>query len=434
MYRVAAHAQRCVARERAGEYSAQRPSVTAALAKIIEGLEELAQADSASCPDEDLRVAALTASKAVSRLSAQETRLVGEVDRRDAYRADACVSAVGWMKLHTTLGHGASKRRVNRAKLLARMPLLRAAYERGDAGTEHVDAIVFRATPARLDAIAACDEALTRVATTSGPKAVAVAVQRIVDHVDADGADDPQPCEAEDLRGLHLRQGFAGLEELTGTTTAILSEVLRRIIQVYGTPDPADTPDAKRRTASQQFHDALLAALLVALDHHPGKVGGVKVHAEVFIDLFTLLGADELATIKPRFGSGRGITPELARHIVATCNPLMRAIVGLGPWLPVSVGRVRTMPDWLKAASHVGHPQCRGPGCNLPACLCDEDHTEEFCKGGITATFNSGPMCHPHNMLKHEDGWQVVFNTETGEVTWTSADGRRVITLPPPDI
>lgn len=154
----------------------------------------------------------------------------------------------------------------------------------------------------------------------------------------------------------------------------------------------------------------------------------------MFIDLFTVLGADELATIKPRFGSGQGITPDLARHILATCNPLMRAIVGLGPWLPVSVGRVRSWPAWMKAASFVGQPHCRGPGCELPAVLCDLDHNEEYCQGGITATSNGAPMCHSHNVLKHEDGWHVAFDTDTGEVTWTSRDGQRVITLPPPDI
>ena len=404
------------------------------MAKIQQGLDELSAADPASYTDDEVLSAALHASAVASQLAAQETRLVGEVDRRDAYRADACVTPWGWLKLRTALGHGASKRRVARARLLERMPLLRRAYENGETRTEHVDAIVYRAKPARLDAIAEADEALTIVATGSEPRAVAVAVQRIADHVDRDGSEDPDPCEAEDLRGLHLQKGFSGLEELSGTTTAVLAELLRRIQQTYGTWDPVDTPEAQRRTASQRFHDALVAALLVALDNHPSRPGGVKVHVELFVDLFTLLGADELATIKPRFGSGKGITPELARHIVATSNPLMRAIVGLGPWLPVSVGRVRSMPEWLKAASHVGHPQCRGPGCELPAVLCDEDHNDEYCKGGVTAAFNGTPMCRPHNNLKHNDGWTVRFDTSNGEVTWTSSDGRRAVTLPPPDI
>ncbi|MPZ73107.1 MAG: DUF222 domain-containing protein [Nitriliruptorales bacterium] len=341
---------------------------------------------------------------------------------------------IGLLRLNTTLGPGASKRRVNRAALLARMPVLRGAYERGEVRTEHVDAVLYRARPSRIDAIAEHDATLSQLAAAAEPRHLAVAVQGVVDHVDRDGADDPPPCVNEDLRGLSLRDGFGGMEELTGTTTALVGELLRRTWQVYDTPDPADIPEAQRRTPGQRFHDALQAALTVALDGAPATVGGVKVHAGVFVDLFTLLGADDLATIRPRFASGKGITPELARHLVATTTPTMRAIVGLGPWNPVSVGRVRTMPEWLKFASHLGHPHCRGPGCELPACLCDEDHIDPYCDGGLTATSNGAPMCHTHNVLKHDDNWTVTFDVETGEVTWTSADGRRVITLPPPDI
>ncbi len=434
MYRTAAARPRCVASERAGSYSPSASPVQAALAKIREGLEELARADVAICNDEELGAAVLEAGAASSRLTAQESRLLEAFDRRDAYRADACVGAPGWLRHSTTLGRGASVRRVKRAKLLTRMPLLRAAYESGEVRTEHVDAVLYRARPTRVAAIAEHDETLTRLAVKAEPQHVAVAVQRIVDQIDRDGSDDPPPCEAEDLRGLSLREGFAGLEELSGTTTAVLAELLRRIWAVYGTPDPADTPEAQRRTPSQRFHDAVQAALQVALDHHPATVGGVKMHIGLFMDLFTLLGADELATLKPRFASGKGITPELARHLVATANPMMRAIVGLGPWNPVSVGRIRAMPEWLKMASHLGHPHCRAPGCDLPACLCDQDHLEPYCDGGITATANSVPMCHPHNVLKHEDGWKVTFDVDTGQVTWTSADRLRVITLPPPDI
>jgi hypothetical protein len=179
----------------------------------------------------------------VSQLTAQETRLIGAMNDRDAYRADACVSPWTWLRLKTTLGPGASKRRVNRARLLGRMPLLREAYERGEVRTEHVDAVVFRATPPRVGAIAEHDATLAALAATAEPRHVAVAVQRIVDQIDRDGADDPPPCASEDLRGLHLRDGFSGLEELSGSTTALLGELLRNTWQAFDTDDPPDTPE-----------------------------------------------------------------------------------------------------------------------------------------------------------------------------------------------
>ena len=436
---VAADRQRCVAAERAPLYAAgaQPPAavLAAAVAKIREGLAELRTVDAVACDSDVLGDALLAVSLAASQLTAQEARLLTVFDGQRGYRADACVRADGWLRHKTTIGPGAAKRRLRRAKLLACMPLLRAAFEAGDVRVEHVDAILYRATPSRLAAVAEHDATLTALATRAEPRHVAVAVQRIVDHIDADGTEDPKPCDAEHLRGLLLRDGFAGLAELTGTTTAVLAELLRRTRDLYDQPDPADTPEDQRRTPEQRFHDALQAALQVALDNHPGAgVGGVKTHIALFVDLFTLLGADQLATIRPRLTSGQGIDPELARHIAATTNPMVRAILGLGPWNPVAVGRVRALPDSLRLASHLGHLHCRAPGCDLPAVLCDIDHLHPHCKGGETKLCNCAPMCHPHNDLKHQDGWTVTFNVYTGEVTWTSKDGTRVIKLPPPDI
>ena len=93
--------------------------VTAAVAKIREGLAELMAADPASCSNDDLGAAVLAVSDAASRLTAQEARLVREFDTRRAYREDACVGAAGWLRFKTNLGPGAAKRRVARAKLLA---------------------------------------------------------------------------------------------------------------------------------------------------------------------------------------------------------------------------------------------------------------------------------------------------------------------------
>lgn len=248
MYLTSRPRRQCVASERAVPYSPAVPPVEAAAAKIEEGLAQLADADLSLCTDDEVATAALAVSAATSQLTAQETRLVGVVDRREAYRADACVTAAGWLRLKTNLGRGASARRVKRAKLLARMPLLRAAYESGQVRTEHVDAVLYRAIPSRRAAIAEHDQALTTLASKAEPRHVAVAVQRIVDHIDRDGADDPPPCASEHLRGLSLRDGLGDLEELSGTTTAILGELLRRAQQVFDSPDPADTPEDERRT------------------------------------------------------------------------------------------------------------------------------------------------------------------------------------------
>lgn len=369
-------------------------------------------------------------------LAVQEARLLGDFEQREGYTRDACVNMQGWLWLKTPLSRVAAQRRVKRARLLQRMPLLCAALADARTSTHHVDAISSRAIPARFDRICEHEGTLTGLACEGEPRDVATVVARIVEHGDPDGTDDPPPCSAEDLRELRVTEGFAGLGDVRGATTPLLTELLLRVRDLYGTPDPADTPPAERRTPAQRFHDAVRDALIVALDNHPGcAIDGVKAHIVLFADLFTLLGHDELATIAPRLSASGGIDAETARHLIATTNPTLRAVLGLGPWLPVAVGRARrVLPQWLRGAAQVAHQHCQGPGCDRPFAWCEADHLDEFWRGGITALRNNAPLCTPHNNLKHVDGWIVTFDVTTGIVTWTSADGTRRIELPPPDI
>ena len=429
-------ANRRMAAEEAALYApAVRPEAAVALETINAGVHRLREVDFADCTDDDLGEALLALEQAQRLLAAQQARMLTAFDRRDAYRADACVSTGGWLRLKTNLGPGPIKRRTDRAELLQRMPQVAAAFSDGAIGAEHVDAIAYRATARRTADVAEADATLAELARHAEPRHVAVAVQRIVDAVDADGEPDPKPCEIEQLREISLREGIYDTGDLLGTTTPLLSELLRRTRDVYGPIDAADTPDEQRLTRGQRFHDALVRALTVALDAHPSTIDGVNVAANVFVDLATWLGHDELARIKPRLGSGKVIDAETARHLLRTSNPVLRLILGLGPWQPITVSRaMRTFPQWLSTALAIGMPTCAAPGCDVPFWQCDIDHRRPWELGGETALFNGQPLCRPHNNLKHQDGWSITFDSETGVVTWTSRDGTRVIDLPPPDL
>lgn len=321
--------------------------------------------------------------------------MLREFERREAYRRDACVSTIGWLRLRTELSHAAAKRKLQRARLLERMPLLSEALSSAAVTAEHVDVVAGRAIPPRLDRIAEHDETLTRLARDADPHQVKVAVKRIVELVDPGGSEDPPSCQAEDLREFRLRKGMHGLGQVDATTTPLLSELFMRARDLYSTPDPPDTPLSEQRTPAQRWHDALVAALSVAIGNHRGcDVDGVKTHASVFLDLFTVLGEDELATIRPMLGTAGELTPDAARHLLATTNPTLRLVLGLGPWLPVSVGRARRgLPNFMRGALQAALSKCTGPGCDRPFSWCEADHREEWWQGGITALINAGPLC-----------------------------------------
>lgn len=211
-----------VARERAPGYDAGAPSLASALAKLHQARAELAAVDLETCDGDEIAGALAGLVEQESAIAVEEARLLREFDRRAAFARDACVSTMGWIRLRTELSHAAAKRRIERARLLERMPLLTEALAASDVTTEHVDVIARRAIPARLDRIAEHDEALTRLARDADPQQVKVAVKRIVEHVDPDGSDDPPACQAEDLREFRLRKGMHGLGNAQATTTPLL--------------------------------------------------------------------------------------------------------------------------------------------------------------------------------------------------------------------
>ncbi|MPZ73542.1 MAG: DUF222 domain-containing protein [Nitriliruptorales bacterium] len=435
MQSLTAPHRQCVARERGPAYSAGHPSVAGALAKLREARAERAALDPQDCSRDEVAQALTTLAREQQQLAEVEVRLLRDFDRREGFRRDGCVSTQGWLKLTTGLGHAGIKRRLQRVRLLRRMPLLEADLRHGEITTDHVDAIAKHATPGRLDRIAEHEETLTALACNADPRDVRVAVRRIVEALD-DGPDDPPACSDEDLRELRVTRGLRDLCNVEGTGTPLLHELLARTRDLYSTPDTPDTPVSKRRTPAQKWHDALVTALSVAIRHHStrGAVDGVRTHAVLFADLFTLLGRDELARMAPRLSAVGQIDAETARHLIATTNPTLRLVLGLGPWLPVAVGRARrTLPDWLRGASQMVHKHCRGPGCDRPFAWCEADHLDEWWSGGSTALSNAAPMCTAHNNLKHTDRWTVTFDVETGVVTWVSRDETRRINLPPPD-
>ena len=424
--------RRCVARERGVSYNAASPTAADVTAALNAAVESLAAFNPDVATDEELGHLLLAAEAAQRRAAAHEAASLRAFEERGAARQDACVNTAGWLRLHTTMGPGAAKKRVKRAYLLEDMAHVRSAFEDGDIATEQVDAIVYRAIPSRVDAIAEHDETLATLARNAEPREVAVAVQRIIDSVDRDGADDPQPCTNDDLRGIDVADGYAGLGAVHGATTTVLNELLARTFTVFDTPDPADTPPAQRRTASQRRHDALLMALATALERSGATIDGVKTHMVMYGDLRTMMDEDELATIRPRLGETGVIDGETARRIAATTNCTLRIVLGLGPWLPITVSRAqRVLPEWLRGASQLVHQHCAGPGCDVRFSRTQADHRKPWCQGGETALFNDGPLCPAHNQLKHDEGWTLTFDTETGVSTWTSADRTRVINVPP---
>ena len=110
----------------------------------------------------------------------------------------------------------------------------------------------------------------------------------------------------------------------------------------------------------------------------------------------------------------------------------LKTVLLLGPWRPVNVGRTqRRLPPWLRDVLYLLHRHCRGPGCDRPGSWSEAHHVTEWSAGGHTDLNDSLPLCCTHHGYITVRGWQARLDHATGEVIWTSPNGR-VIALPPP--
>ncbi|MET0433762.1 MAG: HNH endonuclease signature motif containing protein, partial [Cellulomonas sp.] len=81
---------------------------------------------------------------------------------------------------------------------------------------------------------------------------------------------------------------------------------------------------------------------------------------------------------------------------------------------------------------------CAAPGCRVPACGCELDHTQEFhprpggdpdAPLGRTDADNLGPVCHRHHRLKTDGGFRL-RQISPGLFEWLTPTGRRYLTRP----
>ncbi|MBW0254954.1 HNH endonuclease signature motif containing protein [Cellulomonas sp. PS-H5] len=105
----------------------------------------------------------------------------------------------------------------------------------------------------------------------------------------------------------------------------------------------------------------------------------------------------------------------------------------------LDVGRERYRPPAaLAELIRVRDKTCAAPGCRVPACGCELDHTQEFhpqpggdpdAPLGGTDADNLGPLCHRHHRLK-TDGDFRLRQISPGLYEWLTPTGHRYLTRP----
>ena|SRR6478609_579499 len=177
--------------------------------------------------------------------------------------------------------------------------------------------------------------------------------------------------------------------------------------------------------------------------------GRPGAEVRITINASTLLGLDD----QPADLDGYGPIDAVRARALAAGGVWRRLVTDPITHRVLDVGRERYRPPVaLDEFVRTRDGTCSAPGCTVPACRCELDHTKEFhpqpgsdpgdagnapgdpdapddTRLGRTDAGNLGPVCHRHHRLKTDGGFRL-RQIEPGLFEWITPTGHRYLTSP----
>src|SRR6478736_6171072 len=163
--------------------------------------------------------------------------------------------------------------------------------------------------------------------------------------------------------------------------------------------------------------------------------GRPGAEVRITINASTLIGLDD----QPADLDGHGPIDAVRARALAVGGVWRRVVTDPITHQVLDVGRQRYRPPAaLDDFVRLRDGTCAAPGCMVPACRCELDHTEEFhpqpgadpdAALGRTDADNLGPLCHRHHRLKTDGGFRL-RQIEPGLFEWITPAGHRYLTRP----
>ena len=214
-------------------------------------IKELQQVRSEQLGDEELAEAIGELGRLEAMLSAERTRLIGEWDRRGAWRATGAKSASAALASvdRSPKAECASKLRLERS--LRELPIVRDAYRAGDIREAHARSLARARNPRSAMAMARDEAMLVQHAMTLSFASFTRAVEYWLQHADPDGAD-AEDLDRRDRRHVLLDQTLSGMWSGSTLLDPISGEIVgteleRREQELF----EADWAEAKERLGTR---------------------------------------------------------------------------------------------------------------------------------------------------------------------------------------
>ena len=121
--------------------------------------------------------------------------------------------------------------------------------------------------------------------------------------------------------------------------------------------------------------------------------------------------------------NGPVLSPSVIKRLVSDAS--LVTVVEDGKGNVLNVGRkTRTIPPSIRRALTIRDKGCRFPGC-CESRYVDAHHIHHWCDGGETSLDNLVLLCRHHHRMIHEQGYGIERN-EAGEAIFVSPAGRKL--------
>ena len=330
----------------------------------------------------------------INQLEAASADVLAEIDARNSYAAEDCLSATAWILWATGENPAIARSRVQTARRLRYMPQTSTTFGGGELCESRVRLLV-RAYETNAELFARDEELLVEHALCLSSRDLPAAIRYWRNAADPDGSalDHHRMYEA---RRLWLSAPWDGMGHLDGAFDPEGTATITTALDTRSAPLGKDDT----RTATQRRADALVeicAHYLTTAD--TPRRHGTRPHITVTVSEKALQGEPDRPC---ELANGGPVPPEVARRIA--CDATVTPIIVDANGVPLDVGRTRrTIPPAIWRALVLRDGGCTHPGCDRPPDWCQAHHKIHWADGGPTTLENLELQCDPHHHKEHED-------------------------------
>jgi len=356
----------------------------------------------------------------ISVATARLLDLIRDFDARGGWGHAGARSCAEWLSWRVAMNIGAAREHVRVARALPRLPLISAAFARGQISYSKARALTRVATPdteERLLTVARCGTAAHVERLVRG--------WRQVDRA----AENRQAAQRQRNRSLRVYQDADGMFVIQGRLTPEAGAVVRQALEaacdrLYG-KGPLNTAEGEPPSMTQRHADALVVIAEAALHHDldPGAPGE-RYQVVVHVDAPVLADPDQPG--QSVLEDGDHVSAGTSRRLACDATRVVMRhdangrIAEVGP-------RMRTIPAALRRALQHRDGGCRFPGCGVR--FTQAHHIRHWAEGGPTTLSNLALLCRRHHRSVHEEGFQVERLADD-ELEFRRPDGRVLPSVP----